>query len=256
MHIGYDVTVLFCANGGILRYTVSLLAALRDLTERGETGADLTLVDYAPAREPSPLRTDLGIFVDERVRLVTIAGPQPHLFRKAGWVNFRRGRRLARQLDNWTDAPQQWWTDRETRRRQRQALGALDVFHASDVVQIAPAGPAQVATVFDLSPLHLPDYHLSRNVDLFQRKMAHLCQHADRIIAISQYTADDLAAHFPAAAPRVDVVHCGVDAAVHPVTDRSALAAVRRKYGSIHPFCQRTTPPARYGAGRHHRAVR
>jgi hypothetical protein len=55
MHIGYDITVLYCANGGILRYTVSLLAALRDLIRRGEIDADLTLVDYAPARgDPGP----------------------------------------------------------------------------------------------------------------------------------------------------------------------------------------------------------
>jgi glycosyltransferase involved in cell wall biosynthesis len=231
MHIGYDVTVLYCANGGILRYTVSLLAALRDLIRREEIDADLALVDYAPARGPWPLRTDLAVFLDERVRLTTIAGPQPYSLRKAAWLNFRGGRRLARRLDKWTAAPQGRWINWQTRRRQRQALGALDVFHASDVVQLAPAGVAQVATVFDLSPLHWPEYHLSRNVELFKHKMAHLSKHADRIIAISQATADDLAAHYPAAAAQVDIVHCGVDAAFRPVTDRAALADVRRKYG-------------------------
>jgi len=231
MHIGYDVTVLYCANGGILRYTVSLLAALRDLIRRRAIDGDLTLVDYAPARHPWPLRTDLAMFLDERVRLATIDGPQPYNFRKVAWLRFRGGRRLARRLDKWTAAPQGWWIDWQTRRRQRQALGALDVFHASDVVQLAPAGVAQVATVFDLSPLHWPEYHLGRNVELFKRKMVHLSKHADRIIAISQATADDLAAHFPATAGRVDVIPCGVDAAFRPVTDRAALADVRRKYG-------------------------
>ncbi len=231
MHIGYDITVLYCANGGILRYTVSLLAALRDLIRRGEIDADLTLVDYAPARGPWPLRTDLAMFLDERVRLATIDGPQPYTFRKAAWLNFRGGRRLARRLDKWTAAPQGRWIDWQTRRRQRQVLGALDVFHASDVVQLATPGVAQVATVFDLSPLHWPEYHLGRNVELFERKMVHLSQQADRIIAISQATADDLAAHYPAIAGRVEVVPCGVDAAFRPVTDRAAQADVRRKYG-------------------------
>lgn len=233
MRIGYDVTVLYCARGGISRYTVSLLRGLRTLAETGGMDADLTLVDYAPARGPWPLGRDAADadILHHHAQVTTLEGPRLRKLRTLPWLNVRGGRRLARMVDGWLDAPQRWWIERQTMEKQRQLFSRLDVFHASDVTQLRPRRVGLVATVFDLSPLHWPEFHLDINVQLFHRKMNYVCRHADRIIAISHYTAEDLLEHYPTTQGRIDVVHCAAESTFHPIADPQRVAGVRRAYG-------------------------
>ncbi|MBU1878467.1 MAG: glycosyltransferase family 4 protein, partial [Chloroflexi bacterium] len=177
-----------------------------------------------------PLRCDLATFQTGRVDLQAIDGPTPRKLRDAPVMDFRGGRRVARKLDALLDGPQRWWIDRQTSRRQRQVLGGLDVLHASDVVQLAARGVGIVATVFDLSPLHFPDYHIGKNIEFFAHKMTYICAHADRVIAISQHTADDLVASYPTVAGRVDVVYCAADETMRPVTEPVLIERVLRHH--------------------------
>lgn len=231
MRIGYDVTVLTMATGGVHRYTVNLLRALHTLIADGAVDAELTLVDYVPRRGPQAPRCDLTAFLGDRTRLAVVESPQFRRFDDSDLLRFRGGKRLSRQFDRLAARPQRWWNAAQTRRRTRRALAHLDVFHSSDTVQLRPRRGGVVATVFDLSPLHWPELHLEYNVELFRRKMAFVCQHADRIIAISQFTADDLAVHFPATADRIDVIYCAADETMRPVTDPAAVVAVCERYG-------------------------
>lgn len=113
----------------------------------------------------------------------------------------------------------------------RLAAGDLDLFWSP--LQTLPGRlpiPA-IATIHDLAVLLYPET-LPVRVRWSQIPfLAATVDRAARLVAVSQATADDLVAAFPAAAGKVEVIANGVDAAWHP-GDPQSIAATREALGA------------------------
>ena len=102
-------------------------------------------------------------------------------------------------------------------RWERRALGlelALRrpaVVHSPDFIPPRlPRHVRSIVTVHDLAFLDYP-YLLSAEAERYYGQLAEALTDADRIIAVSRWTAERLQYYFPALAERVRVVHNGVD---------------------------------------------
>jgi glycosyltransferase involved in cell wall biosynthesis len=87
-----------------------------------------------------------------------------------------------------------------------------------------------VATVHDLTAILMPESHRFKvRWSIFPFLHSSL-ERADRLVAVSRATADDLAFHFPQVARKVRVVYSGVDPEFRPGTPAD-IAAIREELG-------------------------
>ncbi len=76
---------------------------------------------------------------------------------------------------------------------------------------LAPGRPPTVVTVHDLAALHHPETLSRWNRTYTQRTLPRVLAAADAVVAVSQDTADDVAAFAPAVTDRIHVIPNGVD---------------------------------------------
>lgn len=231
MRIGYDITSLYIARAGILYYNLNMLRELAALT----TNDEIVLIDYAPVRQDLPLIVNLDELLSDRVVWKTIKGPRHRKATRWQRMNFTGGRFVAQQIDALLERPWKWWIEQRTRSAQRAILRDLDVFHVSDVTELAPEQSKQVATVYDLSPLIFPQFHTRENLDLFARKLQHIRQHADVLIAISQSTKRDVVRYLNFPEDRIFVAYGGVNEEFTPDYNTDLMQKVLNKYGIHEP---------------------
>jgi len=109
-----------------------------------------------------------------------------------------------------------------------------DVYHSPNYILPLALGCPTVVTIHDMfyrdGSLHRLRSHL-----YLQFLAGRAINSATRIICVSRYTRDRLAAQYPAAAPRLRVVGEGVDASFTQQSSAS-VAAVRRRFGLEKPF--------------------
>jgi len=87
-----------------------------------------------------------------------------------------------------------------------------------------------VVTVHDLTLRHFPQFLPNPLGRLYYWVMTTYAAHrADRLVAISEFTAHDVATEWPSSAARISVVRNGVAASFEPVVDPSELERVRRQ---------------------------
>lgn len=227
MRIGYDITSLYIARAGILYYNVNMLRQLAALSTKDE----IVLVDYVPVRQELPLIVDLSDLPSPRVHWQVIDGPRHRKAIRWQRMNFTGGRFVAQQVDALLERPWQWWINHKTRALQDKVLSNLDVFHVSDVTQLVPNRGKLVATIYDLSPVIFPQFHTNENRKLFERKLQHVREHADSLIAISESTKRDVMHYLGFSEDRIHVAYGGVDTNFVPLKDRSALQSILDKYG-------------------------
>jgi glycosyltransferase involved in cell wall biosynthesis len=110
--------------------------------------------------------------------------------------------------------------------------GPLDLFHSPDfTLPPTRSRTRTLLTVHDLSFLRDPDSAVPSLREFLARAVSRSVARADRVLADSQATKDDLASLFGTPAGKIDVLLSGVDARFKPVRDPAALAAVRAKHG-------------------------
>ena len=109
----------------------------------------------------------------------------------------------------------------------------IDIFHglSHELPFRFPAGKVKsVVTIHDLIFLRLPGLYTAFDRTIYKRKTRYACQKADRIIAISQKTADDIVEFFGTDRSKIEVIYQGC----HPEFYRPLLqeekAALRAKY--------------------------
>jgi glycosyltransferase involved in cell wall biosynthesis len=111
------------------------------------------------------------------------------------------------------------------------ALGAVDVLHSTTfcVPRLRRRTPL-VVTVYDLSFVTHPEFHLPANVAHCLAGTRAAIERADAIIAISEHTRRDLVERLGAPAERIVVTPLAADPSLAPVTDSARRDAVRRRY--------------------------
>jgi glycosyltransferase involved in cell wall biosynthesis len=194
VRIVVDVSPLGHQRTGIGNYLLGMLGGLVQAI-----GEDDQLVAFAPAgprRKRVIERVLDGLPVERRVILVP---PSAHTWRTA-WSRLGRG-------------PVEW------------LAGRLDVFHFSDWMYPPQRAGVRTTTVYDLIPLHFPEWVAPLTRRMHGRKYRNAARTCDLIFAISSYTADDAAEtlHFPR--ERIRVAYPGVDERFRPEGERRDLGA-------------------------------
>ncbi|MGQ9628445.1 MAG: glycosyltransferase family 4 protein [Anaerolineae bacterium] len=88
-----------------------------------------------------------------------------------------------------------------------------------------------VVTVHDLGYLHYPQSHRTLDrlyLDLSTRYNARAAGH---LIAVSQATKRDLVERYGVQDEKITVIYSGRDESLHPLEDKGAIAAIKRRYG-------------------------
>ncbi|MFN2291996.1 MAG: glycosyltransferase family 4 protein [Anaerolineae bacterium] len=201
MRIGIDYTAAVRQQGGIGRYTRSLIRALSEIDTRNQYV--LFVMGGHEADDGH------GNWPDNfRLRPVPISDR---------WFNvlWQRVR---------VPVPVQVWT------------GRLDLFHSPDFV-LPPLGrtPA-VLTVHDLSFLRVPWCFVPGFRDYLEAAVSRSVRKASLILADSLSTERDLAELLGVELERVHVLYPGVDSRFRPVTDPEALGEVRQRYSLPESF--------------------
>jgi glycosyltransferase involved in cell wall biosynthesis len=94
--------------------------------------------------------------------------------------------------------------------------GALDVFHFSDWMYPPQRAGLRTTTIYDLVPLRFPEWVHPRTRATNLRKYQHAAKTCDRIAAISNFTADDIAERLRFPRERIVVAYPGVDERFRP----------------------------------------
>jgi len=106
-----------------------------------------------------------------------------------------------------------------------------DLYHGTK--QVLPLGERrpQVVTIHDLAVYRHPaTFSRLQRWHLFAHT-PHALARAQRVIAVSQRTAQDIVGRFPEAGERLRVILNGVSPRFRPMADAAALADFRRRYG-------------------------
>ena len=105
----------------------------------------------------------------------------------------------------------------------------LDVLHSPDFIPPLRRNCRAVITVHDLAFLLFPGL-LTAESQRYYGQIRQAVHSAEAIIAVSESTKRDLIAHTAAPAAKITVVYEAAGPAFRPVTDATALTAVRQKY--------------------------
>jgi glycosyltransferase involved in cell wall biosynthesis len=194
VRIVVDVSPLGLQRTGIGNY---LLGMLRGLSETADAEDEVVAFAIAgPRRKPMIERALEGLPIDRRVLLVP---PSAHTWRTA-WSRLGR-------------PPVEW------------LAGSLDVFHFSDWMYPRQRAGVRATTIYDLIPLHFPEWVAPLTRRMHGRKYRNAARTCDVIFAISRYTADDVAETLRFPRERVHVAYPGVDDRFRPDGERRELGA-------------------------------
>jgi len=200
MRIVVDVTPLSQPRTGIGNY---LLGMLHGTVEAAAGEHELVAFAVVGRRGAPRIREALGSLPVEQK--IVVVGPSSQSWRTA-WSRLRvpKVERLA---------------------------GKLDVFHFSDWMYPAQSGGLRTSTVYDLSPLHHPEWVAPLTRRMHGRKYANAARTSDLIFAISEYTAADVTETLRFPRGQIPVAYPGVDERYTPegaraVRDRPYVLAV------------------------------
>ncbi len=86
----------------------------------------------------------------------------------------------------------------------------VDVVHfPADTGAVVKSGKPVVGTIHGLATLHMPGVRSAGADALWKGRVRRLARTSDRIVTVSQTSADDIAFFEPSAAGRIEVIHHG-----------------------------------------------
>lgn len=196
MHIGLDITSAMTQTAGIGRYTRELIRALFAL----DSDHTYTLFYASQKRLEPPFDT------------------------------LPRGVRLRRLPfhDRWLA---RIWHKLQLPIPVELITGRIDLFHSPDFT-LPPTLPRTrtLLTVHDLSFMRDPDSAVPALRRFLEKAVSRSVARAQRVLADSQATKDDLVSLFGTPSEKIEVLLSGVDTRFQPIQNPTALAAVRAKY--------------------------
>jgi glycosyltransferase involved in cell wall biosynthesis len=113
------------------------------------------------------------------------------------------------------------------------AMKKIQIFHglSQELPMALPARIKKVVTVHDLIFLRYPQFYNAVDVSIYTRKVRAACENADRIIAISTQTADDIRNFLRLKDPaKIDVVYQGCHPIFKNKGNAEELERVRTRY--------------------------
>jgi glycosyltransferase involved in cell wall biosynthesis len=115
--------------------------------------------------------------------------------------------------------------------------GPLDIFYSPDFVLPPTLRTTRtLLTVHDLSFLHYPDAFVPSLRQYLERVVPRSVARADRVLADSKSTRDDLVAYFDTPPEKVEVLYSGVDSRFRPEKAPGEEERLKTKYGIESPY--------------------
>ena len=197
LRVGFDATPAVRQGGGIGRYTRELLRALAEVDPSTRYRLFYAGSAGAPGHPLPPLPANFSV---------------RHLPFDDIWLA-RVWHRAQLPL------PVDWIT------------GRIDLFHSPDFT-LPPTrrGTRTILTVHDLSFVRDPDSAVPVLRAYLNRVVPRSVARADRVLADSHATRDDLIALYHTPPEKIEVLYSGVNAVFQPVREPAALAGVRARY--------------------------
>jgi glycosyltransferase involved in cell wall biosynthesis len=115
-------------------------------------------------------------------------------------------------------------------------MGNADVLHGPDFSLPPTLHTRRVVTIHDLAFVTHPQCALPSLVSYLNQVVPRAVRAADRVIAVSHRTADDLTDRLDVPPEKIRVIHLGVDPSFTPARDAAKIVALRQKYGLLDPF--------------------
>jgi glycosyltransferase involved in cell wall biosynthesis len=199
--VGYDATAAVRQGAGIGRYARELLAAL--------------------AR-----RTD-----DVHYKLLSSSGGVTE-----GYLPRLDGRFRHRALPVSDRVTNVFWQRWHVGVPVQTLIGCFDLFHSPDFTLPPTARRPAVVTVHDLAFLRVPEAAYPSLREYLEVVVPRSARRAERVIAVSQRTADDLVELLGIPAARIAVIPEGVSAQFVPVGDTRKTRAELELYGIRKPY--------------------
>lgn len=109
----------------------------------------------------------------------------------------------------------------------------IDLFHglSNEIpMGLKSAGIPSVVTIHDLIFIRYPEYYSFINRAIYRLKFKHAALQADKIIAISKQTKNDLVRFFGVREEKIEVVYQDCDTIFHQVIAPSSKAEIKAKY--------------------------
>ena len=105
------------------------------------------------------------------------------------------------------------------------------LLHTPNYILMPFDGPS-VTTVHDLSAFNFPETHPPERVRFLERHLPRTLERADRVLADSQFVADEIHVKLGVPREKLRVIALGVDPSYHPRT-REALAPAMQRHGLV-----------------------
>ena len=109
----------------------------------------------------------------------------------------------------------------------------LDIYHGLShelPAGIEKTGIRSVVTIHDLIFLRFPELYKTADRRIYFRKYQHACRVADRIIAISQQTKQDLIEFFHVEEAKIEVIYQSINPIYFQTNTKEELEETRQKY--------------------------
>jgi glycosyltransferase involved in cell wall biosynthesis len=191
LRVVVDVTPLSIQRTGIGNYLLGMLGGL------AAADRDVEMVAFTVAGPRGKRRIEAALDAFDVERRLVLVPPSSHTWRTA-WSRLGRGfvERLA---------------------------GPLDVFHFSDWMYPPQRSGIRATTIFDLIPVHFPDWVAPLTRRMHGRKYHNAAHTCDVIFAISSFSAEDIAETLAVGRDRLRVAYPGVDDRYTPEGDAADL---------------------------------
>jgi glycosyltransferase involved in cell wall biosynthesis len=176
MRIGMNCRILSKSTpAGTARYARQLLAASLDTSD---LGSESTFSLFGLGDPPHQFRDD------DRMRVSDATPPVPSGLCAYVWEQLCLPR-VIQQTD-------------------------IDVFHTPAGIPPLLTRVPQVTTIHDLSPITHPEWFAKKYATFYQLLVPFAVRFSDRIIAVSDFTREEIVDHYPSAADKTVTVHNGV----------------------------------------------
>lgn len=110
----------------------------------------------------------------------------------------------------------------------------MDIYHGLSnelPLNVRRAGCKTVVTIHDLIFLRYPQYYQPIDRTIYNHKFRRACENSDRVIAVSEFTKQDIINFYGTPADKIDVVYQGCDPVFGREIPEETREEVRRRYG-------------------------
>lgn len=228
MKVGIDITVLYRAWAGVFTYHYRLIQALLQVAP---ASYEFVLLDYLPLHNGATHHhKEITQLANNQAKMLHVSGLRHRKLSHLSFLQKAGIETAVTAIDKLLEPTWEKLTGAVQSSQLKKHLTGTDIFHSSDVLNIAVPGAKSVTTIHDLTTLILPEYHLPHIQKMQAAKFRFAQEQADAVIAVSENTKQDIVRLLGIEPERIYVVHEGVEPGLRPLPPE-AITPTLSTYG-------------------------